>query len=155
MWLTLQTSGSQYNAIVKHNNINWGKLKMKTQTMKGILTVLEKGVETGEVKTFHGQMRNNYKADLIEEIENEFITDVVKAENWLELIELVYEWAMDATFDYEHRLFFNEGIVELDSISEYCGGDWVLDYKDGQLLIDGEEFGESVLHLLSHIESCL
>ncbi|PES80067.1 hypothetical protein CN509_09705 [Bacillus cereus] len=95
------------------------------------------------------------KAELISEIEDGFITDVEKAKKWFELIELVYEWVMDDEFDMEHRLQFAEGVVEIDSISEYCGGNWTLDYKDGALYLDGENHGDSILHLLNYIESGL
>lgn len=95
------------------------------------------------------------KAELISEIEDGFITDVEKAKKWFELIELVYEWAMDDEFEMEHRLEFAEGVVEIDSISEYCGGDWTLDYKDGALYLDGENHGDSILHLLNYIEEGL
>ncbi|HDR7912645.1 TPA: hypothetical protein QCY05_001763 [Bacillus wiedmannii] len=92
---------------------------------------------------------------MISEIEDGFITDVEKAKKWFELIELVYEWAMDDEFEMEHRLEFAEGVVEIDSISEYCGGDWTLDYKDGALYLDGENHGDSILHLLNYIEEGL
>ncbi|MGE7887843.1 hypothetical protein ACQKN7_10780 [Bacillus cereus] len=95
------------------------------------------------------------KSQLINEIVDEEITDVEKAKKWLELIELVYEWAQDDEFEIEHRLIFNEGVVEIDSISEYCGGDWTLDYKDGALYLNGENHGDSILHLLNYIESTL
>ncbi len=73
----------------------------------------------------------------------------------MELIELVYEWAQDDEFEMEHRLHFANGVVDMDSISEYCGGDWILDYKDGALYLDGENHGDSILHLLNYIESIL
>lgn len=95
------------------------------------------------------------KIQLADEIEEGFITDVEKAKKWLELIELIYEWSLDDEFEMEHRLHFDEGVLELDSISECCGGDWILDYKDGVLYINDEDFGDSILHLLNYIESTL
>lgn len=96
------------------------------------------------------------KLRLLAEIQIGNITDVTKANKWLELIELVYEWALDETWNIEHRiLYFDDGIVEIESISEDCCFDWVLDYKDDQLLVNGEEFGDSILHLLNYIESGL
>ncbi|WP_242309905.1 hypothetical protein [Bacillus cereus group sp. BfR-BA-01331] len=96
-----------------------------------------------------------HKLQLLDEIEDEVITDLDKAKKWWELIELVYEWAQDDEFEIEHRLTFDEGVVEIDSISEDCGGDWTLDYKDGALYLDDENFGDSILHLLNYIESTL
>jgi len=131
---------------------------MKKQIIREILEILEQasyGTAPFEKLPEPKQSMIVSKLQLKRVIELGYITDVEKAEKWLELIELVYEWTMDATFDCEHRLFFNEGTVEIDSISEYYGGDWVLDYKGGQLLLDGEEFGDSITQLLNYIESCL
>lgn len=131
---------------------------MTTKTMEEIFVTLKQAsfgtVPFNELPYSMQSMISN-KAQLLKQIEGGFITDVKHAEKWLELIELIYDWAQNTFFDYEHRLFFNEGIIEIDSISECCGGDWVLDYKDNQLFLDGEEFGDSIVHLLNWIEGCL
>ncbi|PHC50198.1 hypothetical protein [Bacillus toyonensis] len=128
------------------------------KTMEEILSDLEKSFigdcPFEELPHVRQAMIYN-KFQLRDEIEDGFITDVEKAKKWLELIELVYEWAHDDEYEMEHRLIFSEGVVEIDSISEYCGGDWTLDYKDGALYLDDENFGDSILHLLNYIESGL
>lgn len=96
-----------------------------------------------------------YKYDLLSEIQSQSITDVNHARKWLEFIELVHEWAQDPQFNIEHRLDFFNGDIEIDSISECCGGDWILGYEDGELYLDDEEFGDSVSNVLNYIESTL
>ncbi|GAB6612884.1 MULTISPECIES: hypothetical protein [Bacillus] len=128
------------------------------KTMEEILNELEKafiGDCPFEELSYARQSMIYNKFQLRDEIEDGFITDIEKAKKWWELIELVHEWAMNDEFDIEHRLHFANGVVDMDSISEYCGGDWTLDYKDGALYLDGENHGDSILHLLNYIESIL
>lgn len=128
------------------------------KTMDEILSDLDKAFEKDvqiEELPYEEYAMLCQKSQLINEIVDEEITDVEKAKKWFELIELVYAWATEDEFEMEHRLHFAEGVVEIDSISEYCGGDWTLDFKDGALYLDGENHGDSILHLLNYIESIL
>lgn len=128
---------------------------IKAKTLEEIVSILDNDIENGECETDAGMARGMQKVWLVDEIQEGFITDEVKAEKFNELIDLIYVWAIDNTWNIEHRLTFNEGIVELESISEDCCGDYILDFKNGELLLNEEEFGDSILHMLNYIESTL
>lgn len=138
--------------IKKVKEIN--EMKTMEEVLDGLSKPFDEEYEIEELQYKEHAMMCQ-KSLLIDEIMDGNITDVEKAKKWFELIELVYEWASDNEFDIEHRLYFDEGVVEIDSISEYCGGDWTLDYKDGALYLNGENHGDSILHLLNYIESGL
>lgn len=135
------------------------------KTMEDILEIL------GETLCWDGsfeelphlkQKEIYHKLQLDDEIESGVISDVEKAKKWLELIELVNEWAHDESCDFEHTLIFDEGTIGIFSKYEEYQDESFIDFVNGKLLLNGktlESFkyldGEdvnSVLTLMSIIE---
>ncbi|PEF36069.1 hypothetical protein [Bacillus wiedmannii] len=111
------------------------------KTMEDILTVLEKEpyeVEAFEKLPYLTQEEVAHKAELLDEIESGIITDVEKAKRWLELIELVNEWAHDESENFVHTLSFVEGTVQIFSTYGEYQDQFDVDFVDGKLLLDGE-----------------
>ncbi|MEM5663383.1 hypothetical protein ABR763_27495 [Bacillus cereus] len=113
------------------------------KTMEDILTVLEEasyGTCPFEELPHAKQGEVAHKLQLQSEIENGNITDVEKAKRWLELIELVYTWALDGEFEYniEHVLTFDEGMVRVHSFYGEYQDDFDVDFVNGKLYLDGE-----------------
>lgn len=135
------------------------------QTMKDILKILEEALcwtcpfeELPYVK----QGKVYHKLLLLDEIESGIITDVEKAKKWLELIELVNEWAQDEDWDFEHILIFDEGTVGIFSTYGDYQDKFFVDFVDGKLLLNdetlesfkllnGEDFN-SIITLMNAIE---
>ncbi|GIX59823.1 hypothetical protein BPADB04_48530 [Bacillus paranthracis] len=113
------------------------------KTMEDVLTVLEKasyGTCPFEELPHAKQGEVAHKLQLQSEIENGNITDVEKAKRWLELIELVYTWALDDEFEYamEHVLIFDEGTIQIFSTYGKYQDQFDVDFVDGKLYLDGE-----------------
>ncbi|OQR58327.1 hypothetical protein [Bacillus sp. CDB3] len=109
------------------------------KTMEDILTVLEKEpYETFEELPYLKQEEVAHKSQLLDEIESGIITDVEKAKKWLELIELVNEWAHDENWDFVHALEFVEGTVQIYSTYGEYQDQFSVDFVDGKLYLDDE-----------------
>ncbi|HDR7770410.1 TPA: hypothetical protein QCY13_001647 [Bacillus paranthracis] len=116
-------------------------LMKETKAMEDILKVLEEALcWTGsfEELPYVKQGEVYHKLQLHDEIESGNITDVEKATKWLELIELVNEWAHDENWDFEHTLIFDEGTVGIFSTYGDYQDEFFVDFVDGKLLLDGE-----------------
>ncbi|WP_088291966.1 hypothetical protein [Bacillus mycoides] len=117
------------------------------KTMEDVLTVLEETKnETCPFETlpYAKQEEIINKEQLQNEIEKGFITDVEKAKKWLELIDLVYEWAQDEKFEYNinHVLIFDEGNLRIYSTYGEYQDDFDIDFVNGKLLLNDETLKE-------------
>ncbi|WP_066314541.1 hypothetical protein [Bacillus sp. FJAT-29814] len=94
-----------------------------------------------------------HKLQLKQAIKLGGITNVEKAKKWLELIELIYDWALDnQEYDFQHDLvFYEDGSVLIQSYYGDYEDEFEVDFVDGVLLLNGEEFN-SINFLMNAIE---
>ncbi|OQR54807.1 hypothetical protein [Bacillus sp. CDB3] len=111
------------------------------QTMEDVLKVLEEETDTTcpfEELPYLKQEEVAHKVELLDEIESGIITDLDKAKRWLELIELVNEWAHDESENFVHTLAFDEGTVQIFSTYGEYQDQFDVDFVDGKLLLNDE-----------------
>ncbi|OSM14692.1 hypothetical protein BTH38_04660 [Bacillus toyonensis] len=126
--------------------------------MKNILNALKVGTEMNmeitDLLSEHKRRMVTHQRELIEAIENGFITDEGKIKKSWQLIELVYEWSIDNPCNVEHMLDFYNGTIEIScSVQGGNSGKWIMDYKNDELYLDGEKFDGAIPNLLNFIEA--
>ena len=123
---------------------------MKT-AMNEILGTLEKA--TTRTKSFEEMSKHEvnlfaHKLGLKRIIETGGITDVGKAEKWIELIETICEWnASPLKFEdvgefYHHLLIFDDGKTVIASVGENYEDEFHIDFVDGELLLEEKKLEE-------------
>lgn len=124
--------------------------------MKNILNALKVGTEMDlgifSELSFSKQKMMFDKMALIDEIEHGFITDEDKAKKCIQLIELMYEWDIDKSFECKHVLVFDDGTVVIQSTKDDYYMENEIDFIDGKLVLEDELEFESVNALMNYIE---
>lgn len=127
----------------------------KTTEMNDVLTKLEQAsYGTAPFEELPILMQNMIinKLHLTKLIEEGIITDVKKAEHWLEIIETVYEWSSDDSLGYNHSIeFFEDGNIHFQTTRENYWDEFWIDYIDDKLLLNDVEH-DSINSIMNEIE---
>ncbi|MGG0278335.1 hypothetical protein ABEY37_01005 [Bacillus pacificus] len=128
---------------------------MKTLT-KAILNALkvetEINYEIMELLSVEKRKMVINQCRLLGEIENGFITDEDNIKKLWQLIQLIHEWDVDESFDFQHVLVFDNGKVGLQSTFEDCYTENQIEFVDGTLILNDELKFDSVNGLMNYIE---